>query len=84
MYVDPFYGGELLTRADALRRISAAIGRRVEGAAAGGDESLGAATHQQWIARMIHNLVNVFAAGGRRQDVAAMSEMMGLLDGSLF
>lgn len=84
MYVDPFYRGEMLTREDALSRITAAIGRPLVSHAAGGDESLRPATHQQWIARMIHNLVNLFAADGRSRDVAAMSEMMALLDGSLF
>lgn len=80
MFVDPFHGGELLTREDAFRRITVAVGRPI----AGGDESLRPATHQQWIARMIHNLVNVFAANGRSREVAAMSEMMSLLDGSIY
>jgi regulator of sirC expression with transglutaminase-like and TPR domain len=80
MYVDPFFDGQLLTPEDAFGRISMAIGRPVMAA----DEHLRVATHQQWIARMLHNLVNVFAADGRQNDVAAMSEMMNLLEQSLF
>ncbi len=75
MYVDPFFGGSLLTRAEVFERISQATGQAVDPSPA----HLMRATPEQWLARMLHNLQAVFAAGGRERDVYAMQEFQSLL-----
>jgi regulator of sirC expression with transglutaminase-like and TPR domain len=75
MYVDPFFGGELLNENDVARRIVETTGQpRVEGAAL-----LPVATHRQWLARMLYNLQAVFARSGRERDLFAMQELHELL-----
>jgi regulator of sirC expression with transglutaminase-like and TPR domain len=76
MYVDPFFGGGLLTETEVFERISQATGQAVEPSR----EHLKRATPEQWLSRMLHNLQAVFAAGGRERDVYAMQELQGLLD----
>ena len=45
---------------------------------------LAAATHSQWLSRMLVNLQHIFATQERRADLAAMSELQTLLDYSLY
>lgn len=78
MYVDPFYGGELLHEPDILRRISESTGRE----ASLSPELLAPATGHQWIARMLANLQATFATLGRERDLLAMQELQVLLDDS--
>jgi regulator of sirC expression with transglutaminase-like and TPR domain len=75
MYVDPFYGGALLTQADVFKRIGESTGRRDPPST----EWLSVATHQQWLTRMLHNLQAVFAQTGRERDLYAMQELQELL-----
>jgi regulator of sirC expression with transglutaminase-like and TPR domain len=75
MYVDPFFGGGLLTAEEVFERISQATGRDVEPAR----EHLRRATASQWLMRILHNLQAVFAATGRERDVLAMEELQALL-----
>jgi regulator of sirC expression with transglutaminase-like and TPR domain len=75
MYVDPFYGGELLDGDDVRRRIAATTGL----IAADSSQWLAAATHRQWLARMLNNLQAVFAHTGRERDLYAMQELHELL-----
>jgi len=75
MYVDPFYGGELLTQAEVFKRISESTGRRDLLSTV----SLNVATHKQWLARMLHNLQAIFAQTGRERDLYAMQELQELL-----
>jgi regulator of sirC expression with transglutaminase-like and TPR domain len=75
MYVDPFFGGGLLSEAEVFERISQATGREVDPA----PEHLKRATAQQWLMRMLHNLQAVYAAKGRERDVFAMQELHALL-----
>jgi regulator of sirC expression with transglutaminase-like and TPR domain len=77
MYVDPFYGGELLSRDDVCRRIAETTGI----AAADPEQWLAPATHRQWLARMLNNLQAVFAHAGRERDLYAMQELQELLNG---
>jgi regulator of sirC expression with transglutaminase-like and TPR domain len=76
MFVDPFYGGELLTQADVYNRISESTGRREPPSPV----SLSVATHKQWLARMLHNLQAIFAQTGRERDLYAMQELEALLE----
>jgi len=75
MYVDPFYGGELLDRDDVCRRIAETTGL----ADADSSQWLAPATHRQWLARMLNNLQAVFAHAGRERDLFAMQELQELL-----
>lgn len=75
IYVDPFYGGDLLDRKDVFRRIREATGRDVPEVA----EWLAPAAHSQWLRRMLHNLQAVFARTGRERDLYAMQELQELL-----
>jgi regulator of sirC expression with transglutaminase-like and TPR domain len=75
MYVDPFYGGELLNRKEICRRIADTTGLAVDDS----PRWLAAATHRQWLARMLNNLQAVFAHTGRERDLYAMQELHSLL-----
>jgi regulator of sirC expression with transglutaminase-like and TPR domain len=75
MYVDPFFGGGLLTAEEVFQRISQATSRDVDP----GPEHLRRATATQWLMRMLHNLQAVFAATGRERDLLAMQELQSLL-----
>ena len=75
MYVDPFYGGELLDRSDVCRRIAETTGR----VSAESPAWLAPATHRQWLGRMLNNLQAVFAHTGRERDLYAMQELQELL-----
>jgi len=75
MYVDPFYGGELLNRNEVCRRISDTTGLTTDDS----PRWLAPATHRQWLARMLNNLQAVFALSGRERDVYAMQELQELL-----
>ena len=75
MYVDPFYGGELLEPKDVFHRIREATGRDVPDV----PEWLAPASHAGWLHRMLHNLQAVFARTGRERDLYAMQELQQLL-----
>jgi regulator of sirC expression with transglutaminase-like and TPR domain len=75
MYIDPFYGGQVLYHDDVCRRITATTGRELF------DPSLWLepASHRQWLARMLNNLQATFAQMGRERDLYAMLELNELL-----
>lgn len=75
MYVDPFYGGQLLHREDVCRRVVDTTGREL------GDPSvwLEPASHRQWLTRMLNNLQATFAQAGRERDMYAMLELNEVL-----
>jgi regulator of sirC expression with transglutaminase-like and TPR domain len=75
MYVDPFYGGELLHRDDVCRRIIETTGL----APVDATQWLQPATHRQWLSRMLNNLQAIFAHTGRERDLYAMQELQELL-----
>jgi regulator of sirC expression with transglutaminase-like and TPR domain len=75
MYVDPFYGGGLLTEADAFNRIAETTGRQMPKS----PELLAPATNRQWLERMLANLQAAFASLGRERDLLAMQELHALL-----
>jgi regulator of sirC expression with transglutaminase-like and TPR domain len=76
MYVDPFYGGELLHEPEIFDRINQSTGKEITPSA----RLLAPATGEQWIARMLANLQAAFAAAGRERDLLAMQELQALLD----
>jgi regulator of sirC expression with transglutaminase-like and TPR domain len=75
MYVDPFYGGELLDERQVHRRIVEATGQAIPFS----PKCLARASHRQWLGRMLANLQAVFAATGRERDLYAMQELQNLL-----
>jgi regulator of sirC expression with transglutaminase-like and TPR domain len=75
MYVDPFFGGALLTPDDIFRRIAATTGKAPDDAS----RRLAPATHREWLSRMLNNLQAVFARCGRERDLYAMQELQELL-----
>lgn len=75
MYVDPFYGGGVVTAEEALARVAQATGR----SASAVPGCLQRATPRQWLSRMLFNLQAVFAATGRERDVYAMQELQDCL-----
>ena len=78
MMVDPFFCGEPLTREEAHQRMEKASQRVLPF-----DESyFAAATHSQWIARMLANLQTLFTSEGRLHDRAAMKELRKALRGA--
>lgn len=79
MYVDPFYGGELLHEPEVFRRINESTGKEMTPSS----RLLAAATGEQWIARMLANLQATFATLGRERDLLAMQELQSLLEGAI-
>jgi regulator of sirC expression with transglutaminase-like and TPR domain len=77
MYVDPFYGGELLDRDDVFRRIIDVTGLDLVDSS----QWLTPATNRQWLGRMLNNLQGIFAHTGRERDLYAMQELQQLLVG---
>jgi regulator of sirC expression with transglutaminase-like and TPR domain len=71
MIVDPFFGGQVLTRDEAFDRLNRVAGQTLPRI----DELLAPATHAQWLIRLIGNLRQLFANDGRRDDLAAMTEL---------
>ncbi|MEM9185049.1 MAG: transglutaminase-like domain-containing protein [Planctomycetota bacterium] len=74
-YVDPFHGGGLLTRDEAIARIESAIGQSI----APGVDPLPVASPTDWLRRMLLNLQAIFARSGRERDLLAMQELEALL-----
>lgn len=75
MYVDPFFGGGVLTVEEAFERISQATGQSVLASSA----LLARATHRQWLARILTNLQAAFSATGQERNMYAMQELQSLL-----
>jgi regulator of sirC expression with transglutaminase-like and TPR domain len=75
MIVDPFFGGQMLTREEAFGRLERVLGKPLPRT----DQILAPATHAQWLARILGNLRQLFANEGRQYDLAAMNEMTSAL-----
>jgi regulator of sirC expression with transglutaminase-like and TPR domain len=76
MIVDPFFGGQMLTRDEAIERLQRVLGKKLPRS----DELLATASHEQWLTRIIGNLRQLFATEGRRHDLAAMTELAHALN----
>lgn len=74
--IDPFAGGRLLTRKDALQRVANLAGPSL---LLDGD-LLAPATHKQWLLRLIRNLMAGFERRDQADDLAAMLEMSRLVE----
>ena len=76
MLVDPFHGGKVLSRDEAYGRIEEVAGGRVERT----DDLLQIATHEQWLLRLLQNLIGAFSRAERKEDAAAMLELRALVE----
>jgi len=76
MIVDPFFGGQTLTREEAFDRIDRVAGKPMPRQ----DEMLATPTHEQWLARILGNLRQLFATEARHDDLAAMTELANALN----
>ena len=80
LIVDPFLGGSIVTESEAFDRVEQVTGRAVPRT----KKYLAAASHAQWLSRMLVNLQHIFASTERRGDLVAMSELQALLDYSVY
>jgi regulator of sirC expression with transglutaminase-like and TPR domain len=79
LLIDPFDGGRMLHRDEAIARIEAIAGRnRLRE-----DQFLPPATHREWLRRMLDNLCSTLERRGHTWDLMAMRELMQALDESL-
>lgn len=76
MFVDPFYGGRVLSVLEAKERVAETTGRPLDFTS----DWLSRATHQQWLARMLMNLLSAFTAAGQERNMLAMQELYELLE----
>ena len=74
-FVDPFFGGGVLNEQEVAERIDEAAGRPLGLS----PSQLSRATHRQWLARMLNNLIASFASLGHDREVCAMQELQELL-----
>lgn len=72
--LDPFDAGRMLSREEAIQACRDAIGD-----APMPKDPLALASHQQWLVRIIQNLIGVFERLDQRDDMAAMLEMRELV-----
>ena len=77
MIVDPFHGGTMLSDKEAEALICQLSGRKEFPA----EMLLQPATHRQWVARILANLMHVFSVQGNVDHIGAMSELYDLLKG---
>lgn len=75
MLVDPFFGGIVLSRDEALQRVRSVLGPQEEWS----DDLLRPVTHRHWVTRILQNLLGSYGAANRYADVAAMLELEMLL-----
>ena len=77
MIVDPFHGGTMLSDSEARSLVCQHSGRNDISQ----ESLLRPATHRQWIARILANLLHVFSVQGDVDRIGAMSELYDLLKG---
>jgi regulator of sirC expression with transglutaminase-like and TPR domain len=76
MIIDPFAGGRMMSREEAIARIEQEAGQSVPD----GIDVLSVASHRRWISRMLKNLEAIFAHTNRQRDVAAVRELAELMN----
>ena len=75
MIVDCFSGGKLLSEKEVIARgLKMTSGQNMAGSAV-----IEVATHRQWVARILANLIHTFTLENRRDDIAAVSELYDVL-----
>jgi regulator of sirC expression with transglutaminase-like and TPR domain len=75
MIIDCFRGGKLLTEKEVTACIMKMTASQELADSAGTD----VATHRQWVARILVNLIHIFSVQNRPKDMAAVSELYDVL-----
>jgi regulator of sirC expression with transglutaminase-like and TPR domain len=76
MFVDPFQRGRVVSRDEVCERVAQLTGQ----ALLRPDDAVPLATHRQWIARILLNLIALFTRQGPPEHLAAMKELLALLE----
>jgi regulator of sirC expression with transglutaminase-like and TPR domain len=77
-FVDPFQRGRVVSRDEVCEQVAQLTGQ----ALLRPDDAVPLATHRQWIARILFNLIGHFTRQGPAANLAAMKELLALLDQS--
>ena len=75
--IDPFFSGRMMTGEEVTRRA-----QKMTGQSFTVDEIFKPVNNKQWIRRIILNLIKSFDQRGRHEDIAAMHEMLALVERS--
>lgn len=75
MIIDAFNHGRMLTRDEAFDYLEKKAGKPVVRSPA----LLRTVTHPEWLARILHNLIAVYAAAEQHEDREAMEELLALV-----
>ncbi|MEM9415447.1 MAG: transglutaminase-like domain-containing protein [Planctomycetota bacterium] len=75
-FIDPFAGGRLLTREEAMQRVH----QTSPHAFLEDGDPLTIASHKQWLLRLLRNLITGFERRGEHGDTAAMLEMTRMVE----
>jgi regulator of sirC expression with transglutaminase-like and TPR domain len=76
MIVDAFQRGRILSRGELSERVAQLTGQ----ALLSSDEAVPLATHRQWIARILMNLISLFTNQAPPEHLQAMKELLALLE----
>jgi regulator of sirC expression with transglutaminase-like and TPR domain len=79
LLVDPFEGGRVYHKDEAIARIDRFAGHSDTAR----DQYLPPATHREWLSRILHNLCTTLNDRGHACDLLAMLELKNALDSSL-
>jgi regulator of sirC expression with transglutaminase-like and TPR domain len=74
--IDPFHRGRVLSREEMSEQVAQLTGQMLLRP----NDALPLATHQQWIARILMNLIGVFGQHGPPDSLNAMRELLALLE----
>ena len=74
--IDPFHRGRVLSREEMSEQVAQLTGQMLLRP----NDALPLATHRQWIARILVNLIGVFSQHGPPESLNAMRELLGLLE----
>jgi regulator of sirC expression with transglutaminase-like and TPR domain len=75
-FVDPFQRGRVVSQDEVCQRVAELTGQSIERP----EDALPLATHRQWIARILLNLIGNFSRQGPAENLAAMKELLALLE----
>lgn len=77
VYIDPFFGGRLMSREEALDCLTRARGEPIPESYG---DPLRATSHREWLLRIVRNLEHSFSRHESYEDLAAMIELRQLIE----
>ena len=75
-FVDPFQRGRVVSRDEVCEQVAQLTGQSLLRP----DDAVPLATHRQWIARILFNLIGHFTRQAAAENLAAMKELLALLE----